>query len=175
MKLEGKVAIITGGGTGIGRVTAISLAKEGAKVVVVGRREEKIESAAEEIKAQGGVAMSIKGDVTSNNNIRTVVQETLERFGKTDILVNNAGYGLTGRFGDGTMEEWNRVIEINLMGTILFTRAIIDAMIQQKSGKIINVSSESGRPWDRRASSLFSVQRGCNLLYQGLGSRNGSP
>ena len=116
MKLENKVAIITGSTRGIGRATAELFAKEGAKVVVVGTKEELGKEVAEEIKAAGGEAIFCKTDVTSDESLENLVKTTLDAFGKIDILVNNAGVGgTTANMNQITMDEWNTVLALSLI------------------------------------------------------------
>jgi len=146
MKLAGKVAVITGGGRGIGRAIALSFAGEGASVVVSARTGPEIEEVAREVEKQGRKSLALQADVSREEDVKSMIGETLKVFGRVDILVNNAGTNLPYRnVVDMTLEEWNRVLEVNLTGPFLCSRAAMPAMIAQRSGKIINISSIGAR------------------------------
>jgi len=147
MKLENRVAIVTGAGWGLGRAIALSLAKEGADVVVNDINLETAKSVAEEIKANGRRALAIKADVSQSKEVDEMVKASLREFRKIDILVNNAGGSARERcseFRESTEEIWDFVIDRNLKGTLICTRAVINHMIQRKSGKIVNIASVAG-------------------------------
>ena len=137
MRLEGKTAIVTGGGTGIGAATARRFAAEGARVVVTGRRAEPIEAVASET---GGLA--IAGDASDPAHVAEVVAATLDRFGALDIVVANAGLGFGGRAGEVTDERWERTIAVNLTGEFLVVRAALPSLVERR-GNIVLVSSLS--------------------------------
>ena len=139
MRLEGKVAVITGGGTGIGAATARRFADEGAKVVVTGRRPEPIDGVARET---GGLAVA--GDVADEDHARGAIAAAVERFGGLDVLVANAGLGFGGAAGDVDDERWTRTLDVNLTGAFRFVRAAIPAMLERGGGSIVLVSSVSG-------------------------------
>jgi NAD(P)-dependent dehydrogenase (short-subunit alcohol dehydrogenase family) len=138
MRLEGKVAVITGGGTGIGAATARRFAEEGAKVVVTGRRPEPLDAVA---KQTGGLAMA--GDVADEDHTRGAVAAAIEAFGGLDVLVANAGLGFGGAAGDLQDERWARTLDVNLTGAFRFVRAAIPAMLERGGGSIVLVSSVS--------------------------------
>ena len=147
MKLKGQVAIVTGAGYGIGRAIALSLAKEGADVVVDDINAETGKSVAEEIKAAGHKALFIKADVSKSKEVDELVKTSLHKLGKIDILVNNAGGSARERcseFRDSTEEVWDFVLGRNLMGVLNCTRAVINHMIQRQGGKIVNIASITG-------------------------------
>jgi len=144
MMLEGKVAAITGASRGIGRDMALMFASRGAKVVVSARNEEALGTLVDEIKASGGEALAVAGDVSVAEDANTLVESAVATFGRLDILVNNAGVtrdGLLLRMKD---EDWDTVIDINLKGAFLCTRAAAKVMSKQKAGRIINISSVVG-------------------------------
>ncbi len=146
MKLAGKVAIVTGGSRGIGRATCLAFAREGAKVVVVGRNESSCEKVAAQIAADGGDAIAVRADVSSEADVAAMVSKATQRFGRIDILVNSAGVNLMYKtVAELTLDEWNRVIATNLTGTFLCCRAVIPVMTTQRYGRIINISSIGGR------------------------------
>lgn len=143
-RLDGKVAIVTGGGTGIGRGIALALADEGASVVVCGRRLERIEDTARQIQAKGGIAQAIQADVTAEGDVKRLIEAVFGAFGRIDILVNNAGLYEGGPLHELEVEVWDRVMNTNLRAPFLLTRAVLPIMRRQRSGHILNISSESG-------------------------------
>ena len=145
LRLKGKVALITGASRGIGRETAKLFAKEGAKVVInYCNSEKKAISVAEEIKEKGGEAIVLKADVSKVDEVKEMVQKTVENFKRIDILVNNAGIGPHAAFLDCSDDIWNRTMEVNLKGPFLCSKEVAPIMLKQKKGKIINISSTSG-------------------------------
>ena len=143
--LEKTVAIVTGGGTGIGRSIALEFAKEGANVVICGRRETNLEKAAEEIRALGKRSLAVVTDVSVKPQVQDMVKQTVDSFGSIDILVNNAGVLRSAPLVDMTESEWDEVIDINLKGVFLCMQAVAPYMMKQKHGKIINISSICGQ------------------------------
>ena len=143
--LEKKVAIVTGGGTGIGRSIALEFAKEGASVVICGRRKTNLEKVAEEIKALGKRSLAVVTDVSVKSQVQGMVKQTVDSFGSIDILVNNAGIIHPAPLVEVTETEWDEVIDINLKGVFLCMQAVAPYMMKQKHGKIINISSICGR------------------------------
>ena len=144
MRLKNKVAIITGAGSGIGRETALLFAKEGAKVVITGRTVEKLEGVCREIDKNGGEAIYKSGDVSLREDTDEMVKKTINEYGRIDILINNAGINKDAFVTKMTKEQWNGVIEIDLSGAFNCIQAVVDVMIDQGSGVIINASSISG-------------------------------
>lgn len=142
-KLNGKVAIITGGGSGIGRGIAQALAQEGVKTVLCGRRKAPIEAITLSIRAAGGEALAIQADVAREQDAARVVSAALDAYGAIDFLVNNAGIGGGGRVHEHPVDEWDRILEVNLRGPFLMARAVLPHMRDRKSGHIVNISSES--------------------------------
>ena len=142
--LKDKVAIVTGGGTGIGRSIAIEFARVGADVVVASRNLENLEKVAAEIKSLGRRALAIATDVRKPEDVDTMVERTLEEFSRVDILVNNAGAGFNCPPEDMSPGAWDVIMNIDLRGVFLCSRAAGKVMIQQKKGKIINISSIAG-------------------------------
>ena len=142
--LEGRVAIVTGASRGIGRAVAASLAEDGASVVVSGRDTARLETAAKELEALGVPVLTVPGDVSRREDVEKLVGEARERFGRIDILVNNAGITrdtLLVRMRD---EDWDEVLDVNLRGAFLMTRAAAKVMMRQKSGRIVNITSAAG-------------------------------
>ncbi len=142
MRLKEQVCIITGGGSGIGRDAAIKMAQEGAKVVIVGRTEAKLDAVKAEITTSGGTALSYSLDVADYDAVQMMVDNVIERFGQVDVLVNNAGHSsFNRRLLNTTPEEVRSVIDSNLIGTFFCTQAVVPTMLKAKSGTIINISS----------------------------------
>jgi 3-oxoacyl-[acyl-carrier protein] reductase len=144
VRLQDKVAIITGGGRGIGRAIALGFAEEGADSVLVARTESEIDSVRKEVESLGRRALAIQCDVTQEDQVKKVVQQTLADFGKIDILVNNAGMGGIRPVWGTTKANFERVLAVNLIGTFLFTKHVWRPMRDNKGGSIINVSSLGG-------------------------------
>lgn len=144
MRLAGKVSVITGAGQGIGKATAVKFAKEGAKVVVCDVNEESIQAATNEINAAGGEAIGFRVDVTNKESIQAMVAGVVAKYGRIDTLVNNAGIVADAQLKKMTDEQFDRVIDINLKGVYNCTRAIVDIMLEQGSGVILNTSSIVG-------------------------------
>lgn len=145
MRLEGKVALVTGASRGIGREIAFELAREGASVAVnYAGSEAKALEVVDGIKAMGRDAFAIQADVSSSDSVTEMVKETIEHFGKLDILVNNAGITKDNLLMRMKESEWDDVININLKGVFLCTKAVTRQMMKQRSGRIINISSIVG-------------------------------
>ncbi len=142
MRLKNKIALITGASKGIGKATALLLAKEGATVVVnYFSSEEDAFSVVDEIKNSGSETIAIKCDVSKDEDVNSMIQEIIDKFRKIDILVNNAGVLIPKSFDETTIEIWNKTIDSNLLGTYNCIKAVSKEMKKQKSGKIINLSS----------------------------------
>jgi NAD(P)-dependent dehydrogenase (short-subunit alcohol dehydrogenase family) len=144
-KLDGKVAIVTGGGSGIGKGIASGLAAEGAQVVIAGRRAEALNDAVKEFLALGYKVAAIPTDVTSEAQVDVLFKQTVERFQRVDILVNNAGAVDGGALDELSVETWDKVIAANLRGPFLCTRSAMRLMKAQGGGKIINIGSISAQ------------------------------
>jgi NAD(P)-dependent dehydrogenase (short-subunit alcohol dehydrogenase family) len=146
LKLKDRVAIVTGGGRGLGKAIASLFAAEGAIVVICGRTAEDLQNTAVEIRSAGGNADYLAADMASLEDIRRLMKYTLDKYRKIDILVNNAAVGgPTANLTDISLEDWNSVMAINLTGPMLCTREVLKTMIQARSGNIINITSEGGR------------------------------
>ena len=145
MKLKGKVAIVTGGGGGIGRRIALRFAKEGAAILIAGPTVEKIEAVEKELREEGSRAIAVLTDVADEASVERMISATLREFGQIDILVNNAGVaGPTALVQNISREEWDRTFAINLTGAFLCARHALPSMIERRSGCIINITSIAG-------------------------------
>lgn len=143
-KLEGKTAIVTGGGRGLGAQIAKGFAEAGANVVVCSRKLETCEEMSEEIKQLGVDSLALKCDVTNPEDVSHVVEKTVEKFGTIDILVNNSGATWAAPVEEMPLEAWNKVMNVNVTGTFLMSQEVGKVMIKQKRGKIINIASVAG-------------------------------
>jgi len=158
-RLQGKTAIVTGASSGIGETTAIALAQEGAFVTLVARREDRLQSLARRIATDfGGDTLAIIGDVTDATTIESAVSETMAKRGRIDILINNAGIMLLGPIDGAHTSDWKRMIDINVLGLMNFTHAVVPTMKAQKSGHIVNISSVAGRV-ARAGSSGYNASK----------------
>ena len=145
-KLTEKVAIVTGASRGIGRAAALALAVEGAKVVVnYARSSDAAEVVVKEINESGGEAIALQADVSKAEEVDNLLKQTLEKFSRIDILVNNAGITRDSLLLRMKPEDWQAVIDLNLTGVFLCTRAVSKVMLKQKSGRIINIASVAGQ------------------------------
>jgi NAD(P)-dependent dehydrogenase (short-subunit alcohol dehydrogenase family) len=143
-ELQGQIAIVTGGGTGIGRAIAVALANEGVKVVISGRRTAPLVETTEFIKTEGGFAYAVQADVSKVDDVERLVSGTIQQLGSVDILVNNAAVPGGGYIHEHDITTWDQVVAVNLRGPFLLCRAVLTTMRQRNRGQIINISSEAG-------------------------------
>ena len=169
MRLQDKVAIVTGSTKGIGRAIAIGYAEEGATVIVCGRSEDLANNLAQELTRRGKKAVAMKLDVTGHDSINQVVNQVMKQFGRIDILVNNAGISpIWKRAEDTSKEAWEQIIATNLTGAFLCAQAVGKVMIKQKSGKIINMTSVGGKVALPRLVAYCASKAGIISLTQVL-------
>ncbi len=142
--LKNKNALITGAGKGIGKAIALALAKEGVNVILVARTQDEIDSVAIKARSLRVKALAITADVSDINSVNAAVEKALSEFKTIDILINNAGIAAFGKFLELESTEWERIIQVNLMGTYYVTRAVLPSMIERQTGDIINISSTAG-------------------------------
>lgn len=153
MRLEDKVAVITGAGQGLGRAYALRFAEEGAYIVVADIQEDNAHSVVQEVQNLGGKAVAVKVDVSDAVSVGAMIEQALEQFGQVDVLINNASIFSTIKmkpFEEITLEEWNRLMSVNLTGSFLCCQAVSPHMRERKQGRIVNISSGvvlMGRPW----------------------------
>ncbi|MED3973083.1 3-ketoacyl-ACP reductase [Priestia megaterium] len=143
--LKGKVALITGAGKGIGRSTAIELAKEGVNIGLIARTESDLKAVASELEAFDVQVAYATADVSSMEEVNATVEHLHTKLGATDILINNAGIGKFGSFLELDPAEWKQIIDVNLMGVYYVTRAVLPQLIEKNGGDIINISSTAGQ------------------------------
>ena len=168
MRLKDKVAIVTGGGAGIGKAIALALVREAAHVVIVGRTKSKLDEVVKEGKAAGGRMISMKVDVSNERQVGEMVKKTVTRFGRIDILVNNAGIAVMCPAEEMTTEQWDAVVNVNLRAPFLCCRAVGREMIKRGGGKIINISSMGGRLAIPLSASYSASKAGLVLLTKAL-------
>lgn len=145
MSVRGMVAVVTGSGRGIGRSVALRFASEGAKVVLAARSTDEIVGVAEEIALNGGSALAVPTDVSSEADVNRLIEATDTEFGPVDILVNNAGTMILRPLAETSVEEWQAVMNVNLLGAFLCARAVLPSMMARRSGRIVNIGSMAGR------------------------------
>ncbi len=166
--LTDKVAIVTGGGTGIGRSIALEFAKAGAHVVVASRKLANLEKVVREVKALGRRSLAIATDVSRPEEVENMVKKTMEEFGKLDILVNNAGTSYNDPAVNISPGGWDAVVGINLKGVFLCSQAAGRVMIEQKHGNIVNISSEAGESGSPGMVHYAAAKAGVNNLTRSL-------
>lgn len=166
--ITGKVAIITGASSGIGFATALALSRAGAKVAIGARRENKLAELADIIKSEGGNVLYKKLDVTKRADCEAFAAATIDKWGAIDILVNNAGLMPLSFFQNLKIDEWDRMVDVNLKGVMYCTAAVISHMKERKSGHIINISSVAGRTVFPSGSVYCATKHAVTALSEGL-------
>jgi len=166
--IKDKVVIITGASSGIGYATALSLAKEGAKLVVGARRTDRLESLVKEIKANNGEILSQKFDVTKKSDCDDLVNTAIKKWGKVDVLVNNAGLMPLSFVKNLKVDEWDQMIDVNIKGVLYCTAAVLPHMREAKSGHIINISSVAGRIVFPAGSVYCATKHAVTAFSEGL-------
>jgi len=164
MRLKGKTIIVTGSGQGIGKGIALKLAKEGSSVVVADLNEENAQKVADEINSNGGKALAVKVDITSAEMVKNMILKTIDEFGEISGLVNNAGWDKVEPFMESTEDTWDRVIAINIKGTISCCKAVLQEMIPNNYGKIINIASDAGRVGSS-GEAVYSATKGGVIAF----------
>jgi NAD(P)-dependent dehydrogenase (short-subunit alcohol dehydrogenase family) len=168
MKLADKVAIITGGNSGIGEATAKLFSKEGARVCITGRNEKRCQDVVAKINNAGGQAIYAVADVRFPDECRKTVEATIEAFGKVDILLNNAGVYFAENTIECSEEHWDLTVDISLKGTFLMSKFVLPSMIERRSGVIINVSSGWGIVGGKKAISYCAAKGGIVVMTKAM-------
>ncbi|SNC74574.1 3-oxoacyl-[acyl-carrier protein] reductase [Hymenobacter gelipurpurascens] len=162
--IEGKNALVTGAGKGIGRAVAVALAHEGVNVALLARTESQLREVAQEIEALGVKAVVVTADVADRASVEKAVGQALTELGTLDILINNAGIGTFAKLVDMDPAEWEKIIQVNLMGTYYTTRAVLPQMIARETGDIINIASTAGQ----RGAATTSAYSASKFAILGL-------
>ncbi len=163
-RFQGKTAIVTGAGSGVGRAMALGLANEGASVVIADLSAERADSVAKEITSTGGSALAVDVDVADAGRVREMVAKTINKFGKVDILISNAGWDKVMPFVDTDEGLWDRVIDINYRGHVACAHATVPHMIEAGSGKIVFIASDAGRVGSS-GEALYSGAKGAVIAF----------
>jgi len=175
-RFGGKVAIVTGAGRGMGKATALTLARQGAAVVVNDLRSELVQAVVQEIDACGGKAMAYVADVSDAAQVQAMVAATVQRLGSVDILVNNAGIlRTTSPLEQISVEEWDQVMAVNVRGVFLCTQAVLPLMKAQRRGKIVNVSSSAGRSTSTFGGAHYTTSKAAILGLTRHTAREAAP
>lgn len=166
--IKGKVAVVTGGSSGIGYATALALSKAGARVAAGARRTDRLESLKKEIESSGGEAIIQSLDVTKKAECDSFVDSVVKKWGSIDILVNNAGLMPLSFFKNMKVDEWDRMIDVNIKGVIYCTAAAVPHMLAKKSGHIVNISSIAGRVVFPAGSVYCATKHAVTAFSEGL-------
>jgi 3-oxoacyl-[acyl-carrier protein] reductase len=166
--LEGKVAIVTGTGRGIGRAVSISLAKAGCRVVLAARTREQIEAVRKEILSQGGDALAVPGDLTVDEDIQRLVEESKAKWGAVDILINNAGWGKRAPVVGASLTDWDQTFRLNLRAPMILAKALLPNMIAKGEGAVVNIGSVSGKTGEANGAAYSASKFGLIGFTQSL-------
>jgi NAD(P)-dependent dehydrogenase (short-subunit alcohol dehydrogenase family) len=167
-RLSGKVAFITGGGTGIGRACALAFAREGAKVVIAGRRPEPLALVVKEIESPAGEALALPCDVTDRATVQAALDKAEQSFGQLNIIVNNAGVAVVATAENTSDQDWNRVLTTNLTGTFLVSRAALPALRRAAGGTILNIGSILGFVARKDRAAYCAAKAGVSGLTRAM-------
>lgn len=168
LRLANRVAIVTGGASGIGRATSLLFAREGANVVAASNRPGDHASLEDEARGLPGKLVTIEADVSSDEDAARIVSTAVDRFGKLDILVNNAGIVTFGTITETTLEQWADIIDVNLKGVFLCSRKAVPVMLKQGKGSVVNVSSINGIRGNHRLAAYSASKGGVVSLTQAM-------
>ena len=166
--IEGKVVVITGASSGMGETAARHLAAQGASVVLGARRIERLQSLADELTNQGGKALAVETDVTDPNQVQRLADEAVQTYGRVDVIINNAGLMPHSPLERLKIDDWNRMIDVNIKGVLYGIAAVIPYMKEQKGGHIINVSSVAGHKVRAGGVVYAATKHAVRVISEGL-------
>jgi len=173
MRVKDQVALVTGAGQGIGRSTALLLAREGANLALCDIVQEKVERVGKEVEALGRQALTARLDVVDRVEVDHMVSRTIERFSRIDILVNNAGIGESVSIDQLTEANWDRMLDVHLKGTLFFSQAVLSQMVKQRSGRIVNIASRAGQAGTHLYAHYSVAKAGIICLTKSLAKFGG--
>ena len=166
--LEGKVAIVTGAGRGIGKAISVSLAKAGCRVVLAARTRDQVEAVQKEILSQGGDALGVPTDLTADEDIQRLVEESQAKWGAVDILINNAGWGKRASVVGASLTDWDQTFRLNLRAPMVLAKALLPKMIAKREGAVINIGSVSGKTGEANGAAYSASKFGLIGFTQSL-------
>ena len=166
--LQGKVVLVTGASSGIGEATALALARAGARVAIAARRRDRLDGVARRIADLRSESLVLQADVARPEEAESIVGRTVERWGRLDVLVNNAGMMLLSPIERARVEDWRRMLDLNLLGLMVATRAALPHMRRQKDGHVVNISSTAGRVANPDASVYAATKFGVGAFSEAL-------
>lgn len=166
--MKNKIVVITGASSGIGKATAIRLSSEGHSLVLAARRIEKLETLKEQLEKENTEIVILKTDVTKRNDVKRLIKTTFDKFGRIDVLINNAGIMPLSFIEEGRVEDWEKMIDVNLKGLLYGINEVVPIMKKQHSGHIINISSVAGRRVFPTAAVYCATKFGVNAITEGL-------
>src|SRR5882724_2542101 len=166
--LEGKVAVVTGAGRGVGKAISVSLAKAGCRVVLAARTREQVEAVQREILSQGGDALAIPTDLTVDEDIQRLVEESQAKWGAVDILINNAGWGKRAPVVGASLTDWDQTFRLNLRAPMVLAKALLPNMIAKREGAVINIGSVSGKTGEANGAAYSASKFGLIGFTQSL-------
>jgi NADP-dependent 3-hydroxy acid dehydrogenase YdfG len=166
--LEGKVAIVTGAGRGIGKAVSLSLARVGCRVVLAARTRQQIEAVQEEILAEGGHALAVPTDLTLDEDIERLVETSQTRWGIVDFLINNAGWGKRAPVAGANVTDWDRTFRLNLRAPMILAKAVLPNMIAKREGAVLNIGSVSGKVGEANGAAYSASKFGLIGFTQSL-------
>jgi 3-oxoacyl-[acyl-carrier protein] reductase len=166
--IEGKVAIVTGAGRGIGKAISVSLAKAGCRIVLAARTHEQIEAVQKEILSKGGDALAIPTDLTVDEDIQRLVEESQAKWGAVDILINNAGWGKRAPVVGASLTDWDQTFRLNLRAPMVLAKALLPNMIAKREGAVINIGSVSGKTGEANGAAYSASKFGLIGFTQSL-------
>jgi 3-oxoacyl-[acyl-carrier protein] reductase len=166
--LEGKVAVVTGAGRGIGKAVSVALARAGCRVVLAARTREQIEAVEKEILSQGGDALALPTDLTADEDIQRLVEATQTKWGAADILINNAGWGKRAPVVGASLTDWDQTFRLNLRAPMVLAKALLPNMIAKREGAVINIGSVSGKTGEANGAAYSASKFGLIGFTQSL-------